>query len=462
MDSVSRNRSPSEECGWCPLTFQQCYYYYLQEGGDGVHLLDGAFAFLLSGRLNVWALRKSIEELIRRHDSLRITISQINGSLMQRVIEPFDYPLETMLIPASTTNGISNEEAALHWAKSLANERCRLIDQVLFKASVLRVRETKHVLLFSIHHLISDHVSRTVLLEELWALYRVFISGRVPSFSKLRAQFLYYQAWQERAHRVWMSEHHESWRRYLEGAVGIQWSRVGGVSERGQGADSANVSCASISLSPSVSSAVKDLATRTNTQLSVVMLATYVALVSGLCGQTNFVIATNTTGRDRLEFQYTLGFFAHPIFLRIELTGNESFIGLLDTVRREYYRALFTKDFGGIVRDSQALLSRTLFQWFPSFEELKCRDAGASASPKGSDLNVENLTAEPLASFDVVLTKRLDIMLIFSGAEIISGEAIYRPNVFPSDFIQRLLTSVETLAEGVSNDADAGYSTHLR
>jgi hypothetical protein len=454
MNEVEQHRTSAGDDfnHWRPLTFQQQYYCFLQEGGNGLALLDGVFPLFLSGPLDLAALRRSVEELIQRHDSLRTTFSLVDGTLMQRVVEPFDYPLEVVPLPISSTDTRDRGGGARRAVEQLASKAAPATGRILFTAKLLRLHESEHVLFFAIHHLISDHVSRTLLLRELWMLYGIFRAGGVPP-STPRLQFSAYRAWQEETQRNWLDEYREHWMKHLKGATGIQWP--GGA--RPAHTDHGPAAVLSMSLSVEASAVARNLAAQTNTLLSIVTLAVYVALVARLCGQTDIVIATSTTGRDRMEFQHTVGCFAHPLYLRVSLTGRESFMDLLDAVRQEYYRALLAKDFGGLVLDTPELLSGTLFQWFPSFgkdrQELE-------AALHGLNLTLNGAAADPPAIVDATLTRRLDLMLIFAEAgNVISGIVFYRPGAFAPGRIRQLLALFAELAARVLSNPLAAYSS---
>ena len=459
MDDTKLHQRPLSVCDgqWQPLTFQQRYYLYLQQEGDGLNLLDGAAAFFLSGSLDVGALRRSIEDLIARHDSLRTRISIVDGAPRVRIIEPREYSLEVMHLPALPEDGSAGKENARHVAERLASKACQLQGGALFEAKLLRVTESEHVLLFGIHHLISDYLTRVFLLREIWILYGGILEGGGSPFAEPPPQFLSYHAWQIETYKSWLKEHESHWIHHLAGAAGIRWSK--GKNEYQSGCSP--VAQAAMSLSADVTVRLRSLAKRTNTLLSIVILAIYVALVARLCGQMDFVLATNTTGRDRIEFQHIAGFLAHPLYLRIRLTGHESFVDLLLVVSREYYRALLRKDFGGIVMDTPELSSATLFQWIPTFDEVK-NGVPVEAEPSKINIKVEALSIAPAAFLDVWLTKRLNLMLLFRAEnETITGTALYRPDVFPSQMINDIFGEFRALSEKFSEIPSERIATYV-
>jgi hypothetical protein len=428
------SRPPATQCN--DLGFQQRFYLHLQQGGRNLSLLDGPFAFAVSGPLNVTALSRSVEELIARHDSLRMRISFADRNPRQWVVAPYYYAPELIHVRGT-------RDEVRQCAEALVGKERQLNGQQLFEIQILRMSEFEHVLIFAIHHLISDHVSRMRLLRELWALYGAFIVGAASPFAGRPTQFLKYLEWQRETHLSWLQECCAHWVKHLEGAIGIRWQDA---SDRNQGHRDA-VATTSVSFSSCLTEDLRILAKQAKTSLSIEILAIYVAMLRRLCGEKDFIVGVSTTGRDRMEFYDTLGLLSHALYLRIRLSGKESFIDLLNLVNQEYFRALFCKDFGGIVLDSPALLSGTLFQWFPSLDGFQ-DGLPIEAEKKQSQLDVEWLSLEPPCFADAALTKYLDLMLIFGEKNgSIFGLAFYRPGVFSSEMIQRFLLGLKRLAE---------------
>src|SRR5262249_16319362 len=112
------------------------------------------------------------------------------------------------------------------------------------------------------------------------------------------------------------------------------------------------------------SAALRDYARCIRTLISFVGFAIYVAAVSRLCGQDDFVITTTVNGRDRPEFAETTGYLGHPMYLRMRLGGREDRSALVERVSQEYTRALFNRDFGETVIKRIDLMGRTMVQWY--------------------------------------------------------------------------------------------------
>jgi hypothetical protein len=422
-----------------PLSFQQRFYIAVSEGGELLNRLDGVFAFHLLGPLDSEALRKSINELVRRHDALRTRIVFDGQNLKQCINRPCDFNLDIIQLPISRIGRSGVGIQAQHLIEEISSRTADLSGKVLFEAKLLVVSEQEHVLIWAINHLISDHVTREMLRVEIWILYGAFVQGRSPSFQNPPMQYSDYCHWQHEAHCLWLLNHESYWKERLAGAVGIRWPRHICIS----GMKRYSVASALLSFPSKISERLRDFAKTRRTPLSLQMLAVYVAVISRWCNQMDFVVATTSTGRDRIEHQLTAGYFAHPIYLRMQLAGNETFIDLLAIVCREYYRALSHKDFGVLAMENPELSAGTLFQWFP---ELR---ADTFFPPTQTKLIPSDLTIEPYPVKPIwPLPEKYDCYIILWDNGInISALAMYQTNAFAGDVIQRLIADLRSTSE---------------
>src|SRR3989454_8674380 len=152
-------------------------------------------AFHLVGPLNVAWLEAAFSAVIQRHDMLRTTFAMEDGELFQRVAASSTFQLQQTnleAIPADTRKASAE--------RCLAEETCRPFDLAAgppFRAVLIRLQPTEHVLLLVLHHIISDGWSRSNFYRELSAAYQVLATGRPATVRELPVQFADYSAWQE-------------------------------------------------------------------------------------------------------------------------------------------------------------------------------------------------------------------------------------------------------------------------
>lgn len=433
-----------------PLTFQQRFFFAIHRRRDTLNRLD-TFALHLSGALNIDRLRRCFDELTRRHDSLRARIVMTDGVPKQETDDSCDPSMEIIRIADVAGGELDLNAQAQRLIQTTAQQRYDLSLGPLFDVKVIKSSELEFLLVWGIHHLISDGTSLSLMFREMWQMYGEFIRGRQPPLKAMPPQFADYRIWQEKTQRVWLAKHRPYWEERLAGAVGIRWPLEGSMPPIVRGP----VVVAQISLGETLSARLSQLARDTKTLLSLEMLTVYVAVIAGFCNQKDFIVATTVTGRDRLEHHYVVGYLAHLVYLRIQLTGDETFTELLGRVSQEYCRTLLRKDFGGIVIETPELLAGTLFQWSP-WRRGEIDGLPMPAEAARLDIAAEVFPVEQTSNFP----EDFNIMVWFSETkEGVSGGVAYRPDVFTANAIERLVQHLRAMAERLGETPHARVMT---
>ncbi|HEU4881455.1 MAG TPA: condensation domain-containing protein, partial [Longimicrobium sp.] len=199
-----------------PLSFAQERLWFIDrlEPGSAVYNIPMAWRL---GAVDYAALERALGEVVRRHEALRTTFREVDGSPVQ-VITPFG----GFTLPVEDLSG-------LHEADREVEVRRRATDDVvlpfdlaagpLFRAALLRLDEKSHVLLLSMHHIVSDGWSLEVFLRELSSLYIAYREGQESPLPELAVQYADYAAWQREHLRGELLERQLSyWRGRLAGA----------------------------------------------------------------------------------------------------------------------------------------------------------------------------------------------------------------------------------------------------
>jgi len=155
-----------------PLSFAQERLWFLDqlEGGGAVY--NVSLAVRLSGELNAAALRAALTEVVRRHEVLRTTFAIVNGRLVQVVSPARDQALP--LVELRQPGVRQREMEAQRLAVEEARQPFDLEKGPLLRARLLRLEEQEHVVLLTMHHIISDGWSRAVFVKELGKLYEQY------------------------------------------------------------------------------------------------------------------------------------------------------------------------------------------------------------------------------------------------------------------------------------------------
>ncbi|HEX7239101.1 MAG TPA: amino acid adenylation domain-containing protein, partial [Longimicrobiaceae bacterium] len=163
---------PVERTGALPLSFAQERLWFLDRLQPGSAFYNIPAAVRLEGAQDAGALERAVGEVVRRHEALRTTFAEVEGSPVQ-VVAPFG----GFALPVEDLSGVEEGERAAVARRRVAEDAARPFDLErgpLFRAGLLRLGAEEHVLLLCMHHVVSDGWSMGVLFGELSALYGAY------------------------------------------------------------------------------------------------------------------------------------------------------------------------------------------------------------------------------------------------------------------------------------------------
>ena len=431
-----------------PLSFAQQRLWFLDqlEPGNAGYNITGAYR--LSGQLHISALEHSLNEIVRRHESLRTTFTTVEQQPMQVIAPVLRLPLPVVDLRCIPT---SRQELEIErWATQEAHQSFDLTRGPLVRARVLRLAAVDHVFLLTMHHIISDGWSRMVLFRELAALYQAFLEGKVSPLPDLQLQYADFAVWQ----RQWLQgEALETqltyWTQQLQGAPAVlelptDYARPLVQTFRG--------ARQSLVLPTLLCAALKALSQQESTTLFMTLLAAFQTLLHRYTGQEDIVVGTPIANRTRTEIEGLIGFFVNTLVLRTSLAGDPSFRELLQRVRQTAMWAYAHQElpFEKLVEalhPTRNLSHSPLFQVF--FNLLNFRDEclilpGLAAQP----LAVNN---SPSAKFDLTF-------YVHESPDTLTVVANYNTDLFEAATIHRMLTHYQTILEGIVADLEQRLS----
>ncbi len=197
-----------------PLSFSQQRQWFLDQLDPHSSAYIMPAAMRLVGALDAPALRRSLNEIVRRHEALRTMFVVQDGQPMQLIAPARPRPLP--LIDLCGLSDVEREAAATRLAAAEARAPFDLSRGPLLRATLLRLDRHDHILLPTMHHIVADGWSMSVLVGELATLYSAFAAGQPASLPELPIQYADYAVWQ----REWLQgevleEHLAYWRRQL-------------------------------------------------------------------------------------------------------------------------------------------------------------------------------------------------------------------------------------------------------
>ena len=326
--TIPRRADPGRtDPGPAPLSFAQEAIWFLDqlEPDRALHSVPGAVR--LTGQLDVGALERALAEIVARHEALRTSFVARDGKPFQVVAPPgsFSMPLVDLREHAKP------EAEALRLATEEAHRPFDLERGPLFRAFLMRLGDSEHVLVLNFHHAIIDGWSMGVFTRELGQLYRAFRAGEPSPLGELPIQLADFAVWQRATVRgAALDEHLAYWRENLAGnPVGITLpaDRPRPAVQSFQGRHR------TIRLSQRLSEALRGLSQREGVTLFVTLTAAFQALLYHYRRETDVVIGSAVAQRDRRELEGLIGFLVNMVALRTDLSGDPPFRELLRRVR---------------------------------------------------------------------------------------------------------------------------------
>lgn len=406
-----------------------------------------AAAIRIQGPLDVHALQHSFNQLAARHEVLRTTFTERSGEPVQVIATS---PEISVVVVDVTGSGEAQREAEmLRLATRQAQEGFDLERGPLMRVSLLRLAHDHHVLVVTMHHIISDAWSMGVIVREVGELYAGYREGRESGLEEIKVQYGDYAAWQ----REWLEgealdEQLKYWQKQLAGAPAVSTlptdrPRPAVQSYRG--------ATRPFTLAEQISDALRDLSRQEDVSLFITILTAFETLLHYYSLEEDLVIGIPVANRNFVELEPLIGLFLNTVVLRIDLSGDPDFRELLARVRDVTLAAYDHQDlpFGRLVEALQpdrTLNYNTLFQVTFTLESVPFQ-VGEIRGLKLSPVELGKQTSQ----FDLALN------LTDTGTRLV-GVLEYSTDLYEASTIEDLLASFEELLSHVVAHPEATLS----
>ncbi|HEX8688400.1 MAG TPA: condensation domain-containing protein, partial [Pyrinomonadaceae bacterium] len=386
-------------------------------------------------------LRRCLEEVARRHETLRTRFATVDDEPHQ-VIEPS----AAVELPLIDLSHLDAGERGVR-VRELADEAARLGFDLargpLWRASVVRLGGEEHVLLFTMHHIISDGWSLGVLVREMGLLYDAYSRGVAPALPELPIQYADYALWQrERLEGGDLQRQLDYWEERLAGVPEVlelptDRPRTSAGKHRG--------GSAAFRLSAEVTAALKAAARGEGATLFMALLAGFEALLYRHTGQETFAVGTPVAGREREELKDIIGFFVNTLALPADLSGDPTFGELLGRVRAETLGA-FAHQEAPFERVVERLRPSRVLDRSPIFQVMLALDNTPHEEARLGGLRVGRESVSSGAA-------KYDLSLLLEEREGgVSGVWLYDADLFDEASVRALAGRYEVLLAGAAAD----------
>ncbi|WP_415835337.1 amino acid adenylation domain-containing protein, partial [Corallococcus soli] len=422
-----------------PLSFAQQRLWFLEQLEPGTARYNVPVAVRLKGPLESPVLERVFNELIHRHEPLRTTFRLEADRSVQVIARTA--ALRLALVDLTVLPVARREEEARRLANAEAQRPFDLERGPQLRATLLKLEEQEHVLLLTMHHIVSDGWSSGVLVREVGLLYAAFSQGQPSPLPALPVQYADYAVWQ----REWLQgkelERHLSfWKEQLAGvspALELPTDRPRPPEQTFHGAT------LPVNLPRGLSESLKALGQKEGVTPFMLLLAAFQVVLHRYSGQESFSIGAPMAGRDQAQLEGLLGVFANTLALRTWLEGNPTFRELLQRVKEGSVRAFAHQHlpFEKLVEEIQPerdLGRAPLFQVLFSFQNTPTSElnaSGLSLSPFNVETNVSKFELE---------------LSLGETPDGLQGSFTYNTDLFDTGTISRLAEHLRALLESVA------------
>ncbi len=312
-----------------PASFAQQRLWFLDQLEPGRAAYHLPAAAKLVGDLDTMALERAINEVVRRHETLRTTLVSVDGVPHQVVADRLE-----LSMAVENLSSLPADERKAHALCRIREEAERPFDMArgpLIRAGLLRLGEREHIATVTMHHAISDGWSIGILIREVSALYEAFRLGGPSPLPELPVQYVDYAVWQ----RDWLQGP------ALEAQLGYWRNQLASLPDLELPTDRPRLAVAghrggerSAIVPKGTLDAVRTLGRREGATLYVTLLAAFQVLLHRHSGQVDIAVGSPIAGRARTELEGLIGLFVNTLVMRGDLSGNPGFRELLRRVRR--------------------------------------------------------------------------------------------------------------------------------
>jgi amino acid adenylation domain-containing protein len=426
------------------LSFAQERLWFLDQLEPGSSFYNVPSATRIAGPFDVAAMARALREVVRRHEVLRTTFTLRDGRPVQVIHEDVAVAVDLPVTDLGARDlAVRDGEARV----AIREEAARPFDLEagpMVRGHVLRLGVEDHVLLLTMHHIVSDAATRGIFQREMLALYVAFKQGRPSPLAELPIQYADYAGWQ----RKWLDgeileKQLAYWRRHLDGAptalaLPTDRPRPPVQSHRGDRR--------SVTLPSALLDGLKELSRREGTTLFMTLLAATYALLHRYSGQQDILVGTPVLNRSRRETENLIGFFVNTLVLRAHPAREVVFRDLLHEVREVCLGGYAHQDipFERLIQSlapDRDLGRSPLFQVMFTLETIRAERGAAASGLRARPMNAPTTTSK----FDLTIGAVDAPGGLGLGVE-------FNVDVFDASTIERMLGHLQALLEGVVAD----------
>jgi len=425
---------PAEKQASYPLSLAQQRTYIASQFEDAGVGYNMPAAAMIEGALDLEKLERAFSALISRHEALRTSFQSEDGTPRQVVHEHVPFHIEML-----EARGRTNEQVMKDFVR-----RFDLSEAPLFRIGLQTLGHNRHMLLFDMHHLISDGVSISIMLKELADIYG---GNQLP---ELRIQYKDYAVWQAERAKEGYKKERAYWKEVFSGELPVLQLLPDYPRPQVQSFEGDRVSA---KLPKMLRERLQKLAEKNGATLYMVLLSAYYTLLSKYSGQEDIIVGTPSAGRNHSDTEGLIGMFVNTLALRSSVKQDQTFVGLLGHVRKQVLDAFSHQDYPFEWLTEELNVPRDMSR-HPIFDTMFSLQNASDGIPEIGNLTLSlHETNFNIAKFDLTMQAR-------ETAEGIALDLDYCTKLFKRSTADRMLAHYVRLLESAAAQPDAKISEY--
>jgi acyl-CoA synthetase (AMP-forming)/AMP-acid ligase II len=400
-------------------------------------------ALRITSRIDSSVVEQSVNEIVRRHEILRTTFDVLDGRRVQ-VVAP------QLTVPVTFDDLLKRPKARREDAghKIIEKELLHSFDLTrgpLIRARLVRLAETEHLLLITLHQCVVDGWSLGVFMDEMVTLYHAYADGKVSPLKPLALQYADFASWQRqwRSHADLVAQL-DYWREQLrEPLPRLDFASV----RRRPIADRFYSAQREVSLPAILTEAVRQFGHREGGTLFMALVAALKTLLHHHLGEDDLRVATNIANRSRAGTEGLIGPLANTVILRSNLGGDPTLQDVMRRIRATTLAAYANQDLpfeelADVLKNERGLDPAELCRVMILLHSAALRPMASS----GAMLCLEE--ANPSMPQPLMTASNFDVILVLrESSEGLVGSCIYKPHLFSTKSIDRLFRDYREVLE---------------
>lgn len=432
------------------VTYAQKRLWILNQLEEGQVAYNMPCAYNIKGELNVNIFQQALLKIIERHEILRTTFVNKDGRPMQKIHEAgaFQHALQTIDIrEEKNQQQYINQVAEEDWNQPFDLEAGPLLRTIL-----IRLNEQEFVLLFNMHHIISDGWTLDLLSYEVFMVYEGILNNKTAVLPPLKIQYKDFAHWEkQQLSGSQLIEHRSFWLNYLEGKLPVLEIQNAGprpetYSYKGKQLD--------FEIDEELTSQLTKMAEQNKATIFMALLALTKVLLYRFSGQNDLIVGVPTANREHQDLENQAGFYVNSLPVRTNFDANISFAQLLELIKNNmvsvYEHSIYPIDL--LVEDLKLEYDATRNSLFDVMVQIQDTKASLKHASAIDNFEIEKLNMKPTSSkFDFTFNYFIHNDKLLVGIE-------YNSDLYDATLVDEMKNSLVTLAKNLIKDSTSTIS----